>query len=169
MITQRSVSQVSAEVRRSQPSPAILEKNPEGLEPERTPTLSNCFEVAGDQQKTDALKSVSRILKADKTRGFLEGGHPLPQAFARKFGGVVPPFLMNAFASKIPKQILFDYLTALKNFTDENLQTKEKVTELWAACFPVMQRSWILSRAEKLSDEMLSALVMEDWPSADGE
>jgi len=147
--------------------PAILETNPEGLDPERTPTLLDFFDAAGDQQKTDALKRVHRILKADKARGSLEGGHPLPQAFARKFGGMVPPFLMNAFASKSPKKILFDYLSALKEFT--NLQTKEKETELWAACFPVMQRIWILSRAEKLSDEMLSALVMEDWPSADGD
>ena len=138
---QRSVSLVLAEVRRSQRSPlAILETNPEGLEPERTPTLLDFFDAAGDQQQTDALKRVSRILKADKAQGFLEGGHPLPQAIARKFGGVVPPFLMNAFASKTPKKMLFGYLTALKNFTDENLQTKEKLTELWAACFPVMQR-----------------------------
>ena len=147
----------------------ILETNPEGLDPEWTLTLSDFFDAAGDQQKTNALKRVHRILKADKARGFIEGGHPLPQMVAHKFGGVVPPFLVNAFASKIPKQILFDYLTALKNFTDENLQTKEKVTELWAACFPVMQRIWILSQADKLSDEMLSALVMEDWPSADGD
>ena len=32
-----------------------------------------------------------------------------------------------------------------------------------------MQRIWILSQADKLSNDMLSALVMEDWPSADGE
>ena len=137
---QRSVSLVLVEVRRSQRSPPeILETNLEGLEPERTPTLLDFFVAAGDQQKTDALKRVHQILKADKARGSLEGGHPLPQAFARKFGGMVPPFLRNAFASKIPKQILFDYLMALKNFTDENLQTKEKVTDLWVACFPVSQ------------------------------
>ena len=36
--------------------PEILETNPEGLDPERTPTLLDFFNATGDQQKTDTLK-----------------------------------------------------------------------------------------------------------------
>ena len=84
--------------------PVILETNPEGLDPERTMTLLDFFNAAGDQQKTDALKRVSRILKADKARGSMDGGHPLPQAVGRKFGGVVPPFLMNLVRLQNPQE-----------------------------------------------------------------
>ena len=140
--------------------PAILESNPEGLDPEWTPTLLDFFDAAGDQGPPwgagtqPLLKGPSwvsmvlaevrrsqrspgdprdesgrpRTRAAPNSLGLLrrcgrsaenrcpqegpsdpQGGQSArlprgrsstPQTFARKFGGMVPPFLMNAFASK---------------------------------------------------------------------
>ena len=108
--------------------------------------LKDFKNATGHQGKFDLLSAVDPkgITKADLEKGEDSHGEPLPVMVARKVGGVIPPFLISCFALAIPSEVLFDCLKKVSDYIKTNL-TEEAGEEFWKACYPFLQRLWIMT------------------------